>query len=56
MTKVVVKRQFTPWLHKDYIYYSCPVGREQVRLQQILHGFTDQVSGVVFSLYRETFE
>lgn len=43
MTKVVVKRQFTPWLHKDYIYYSSPLGREESRLLQILHGFTDQV-------------
>ncbi|GFG30378.1 hypothetical protein Cfor_12948 [Coptotermes formosanus] len=43
MAKVVVKRQFTPWLHKDCIYYSSPLGREELRLLQILHGFSDQV-------------
>ena len=46
MTKVVVKRQFTPWLHKEYIYKHSPLGREQARLLQILHGFSEQVSGV----------
>jgi len=46
MTKVVVKRQVTPWLYKDYIYKLTPLGREQARLLQILHGFSEQVSGV----------
>ncbi|KDR14497.1 cytochrome P450 4c3-like [Zootermopsis nevadensis] len=43
MTKVIVKRQFSPWLYKDYIYYLSPLGREQVRLQKFLHSFTNQV-------------
>jgi hypothetical protein len=46
MTEVAVKRQFTPWLYRDFIYFLTPLGREQVRLLQILHGFSEQVSDV----------
>lgn len=54
MTKVIVKRQFSPWLYKDYIYYLSPLGREQVRLQKFLHSFTNQVSGLIFLMYHMT--
>jgi len=46
MGEVYVRRLFSPWLYKDYIYKLTPLGREEARLLQTLHGFSEQVSGV----------
>ncbi|XP_021929273.1 cytochrome P450 4C1-like isoform X2 [Zootermopsis nevadensis] len=43
LTKILVHRQLSPWLYRQFIYNLTPIGREDARLLQILHGFTNRM-------------
>jgi hypothetical protein len=36
-------RSFTPWLHPDFLFEISPLGKEQKRCLDILHGTTKRV-------------
>lgn len=43
MTQLIVHRQLSPWLYRQFIFELSPAGREQARLLRTLHSFTDRV-------------
>ena len=43
MSKLVHKRQRSPWLWNDVIYSLTPSGREHDKCLRILHDFTNKV-------------
>ncbi|KAJ4450152.1 hypothetical protein ANN_01559 [Periplaneta americana] len=43
MTQVIVRRQLSPWLYRQFIFELSPLGQEQAKLLQTLHNFTDKV-------------
>jgi len=38
-----MRRVLRPWLHPDLLWKLSPSGREEARMLQILHGFTEEV-------------
>ncbi|XP_022784583.1 cytochrome P450 4V2-like [Stylophora pistillata] len=43
ITELIQKRQRSPWLWPDIVYFLTPSGREHNHCLQILHGFTNKV-------------
>lgn len=37
------RRQHSPWLHREWVFALSPTGREQKKVLNILHGFTEKV-------------
>ncbi|XP_039283176.1 cytochrome P450 4C1 [Nilaparvata lugens] len=43
MNNLIIERILTPWLAKDWLFHLSPTGREQKKIVDILHSFTQMI-------------